>query len=146
MEESKRGIFGFIVVIIVIGLVAIFVVSQLDDSSEEGTRVPVEERTPAQELAIFAAGEYVPEDDSRVEKFDELLTSLSANTSAERREIADLSTEAVLTLREENDVEVNLQDFMKRAKELAGETDPETSYEEVISKLKIILTEEGSEA
>ncbi len=146
MEESRRGIVGFIVVIILIGLVAIFVISQLDDSPEETTRVPVEERTPAQELAIFAAGEYVPEDDSRVEKFDELLTSLATNTSAERREISDLSTEAVLNLREENDVEIRLQDFMERAKELASETDPEMDYEEVVSKLKIIFTEEGSEA
>lgn len=146
MKESGRGILGFIGVIVLIGLIAILVLTQIDDDSEKTSQIPVEERSPAHELAIFAAGEYVSEDDPRVKEFEQLLASIAENTSDSKREIGKLSTETLITLREEEDVELTLLDYLKKAEELARESDSEIPYQEVISKLEIIFTEEGSEA
>lgn len=145
MQESKRGIFGFIVVTISIALIAILVLTQLENDEPE-TRVPAGERTPAHELAIFAEGKYVSEKDERVKKFEEFLEEISSKTSSTKRNIANLSTDTVIELRNEKEVDVTLDEFLEKAKELSSETNSETKFEEIASKLKIIFSKEGSEA
>lgn len=146
MQENKRGIFGFIVVTVSIALIAIFVLTQLERVKPGKDRVPVEDRTPAHELAIFTEGNYVPEENDRVQQFEELLEELTSNTSSSKSEIASLSTDAVIQLRNEMDAEVTLKEFLERAIDLSSKTAPGIKFEEISSKVTIIFSEEGSEA
>jgi len=145
MRDSKRGIFGFIVVTVAIALIAIIVLTQLDREEPE-TRVPVDERSPAHELAIFSAGNYVSEQDARVKKFAEILDEISTNTSSTKSEVANLATDSVIELRNEKDVEITLEEFLEKASELSAETSSKTKFEEIASKVTIIFSEEGTEA
>jgi len=145
MQDSKRGIFGFIAVTVAIAVIAIIVLTQLDREEPE-TRVPVDERSPAHELAIFSAGNYVSEQDARVKKFAEILDEISTNTSSTKSEVANLATDSVIKLRNEKDVEITLEEFLEKASELSAETSSKTKFEEIASKVTIIFSEEGTEA
>lgn len=145
MRDSKRGIFGFIVVTVSIALIAILVLTQLD-REEPDTRVPVDERSPAHKLAIFSAGNYVSEQDDRVKKFKELLEVIASNTSTTKSDIAGLATDSVIELKNERDVDITLEEFLEKAKDLSAETNSKTKFEEITSKVKIIFSEEGTEA
>ncbi len=145
MENSNRQVLGFIGVIVFIGAVAILVLTQIQNT-EQSSQVPVEERTTAHQLAIFAASQYVPEDHSSVEKFETLLISLASNTTSGREEIGNISTDSVIELNKKYDKKVELLDFMRRANQLAASSDSPANYQEIAAKVVLVLGEEKAGA
>lgn len=147
MENSNRQVLGFIGVLIFVALVAVLIMTSIpNNSNQTQKRVPVEERSVAQELAIFQAGEYVAEDDPAVQKLEVLLDSIESSTQNSREEIGNLSTEAVIELKENHDVEVKIQKFLEEAEKIANESGPESNYAEVADKVIVILSQEKTDA
>lgn len=147
MENSNRQVLGFIGVLIFVALIAVLIMTRVPNNpNQPQKKVPVEERSVAQELAIFQAGEYVAEDDPAVQKLEVLLDSIESSTQNSREEIGNLSTEAVIELKENYDVEVKLQEFLEEAEKIANESGPEADYAEVADKVIVGFSQEKSEA
>jgi hypothetical protein len=145
MSKTNWRIIGLVGAVLFVSLVVIILVTQ-ERKSEENRPVPEDERSLAHQLAIADAGRYVPEDHGTVEEFEELLASLDEATSSSKEEIKTQSTESVTELEENYDVEVTILEFMNRAKELASESDPRITYVEIATKVKVILSQEKTEA
>ena len=145
MSKTNWRIIGLVGAVLFVSLVVIILVTQ-ERKSEENRPVPEDERSLAHQLAIADAGRYVPEDHGTVEEFEELLASLDEATSSSKEEIKTQSTESVTELEENYDVEVTILEFMNRAKELASESDPRITYVEIAAKVKVILSQEKTEA
>jgi len=146
MEDSNRQIFAFIGVLIFVTLVAVLVLTSVQNNqTKEQTKVPVEERSVAHELAIFQKGKYVAEDARLVTALAKLLDGIESSTKNSREEIGNLSTEAVIKLKRDYDVEVKLQEFLEEAEKIAKESGPEADYGEIADKVVVILSQEKSE-
>ena len=145
MSKTNWRIIGLVGALLFVSLVVIILVTQ-ERKSEEDRPVPEDERSLAHQLAIADAGRYVPEDHGTVEEFEALLTSLEEATSSSKEEIKTQSTESVTELEENYDVEVTILEFMNRANELASESDPRITYVEIATKVKVILSQEKTEA
>lgn len=144
MKKDKGQILGFIGVILFIALVTILVMTSVQNPPKR-TQVPVEERTTAHELAIFQAGKYVKEDSKTVLNVEKLLDSLSGSTINSKEEIGDFTTDAIIELKRDYDIEINLTKFLEEAKKIAKESGPSADYEEIAAKVVIILSQEKSE-
>ena len=147
MDNSDRQIFGFIGVLIFVALVAVLIMMSIpNNSNQTQKKVPLEERSVAHELAIFQAGKYVPEDSPSVQELEILLDGIESSTTNSREEIGNISTDAVIELKEDHDVEVKLQNFLKKAEKIAKETGPKADYENVANRVVVNFSQEKSEA
>jgi len=145
MSKSSWRIIGLVGAILFVSLVVIILVTQ-ERRAEKNLPIPDSERTLAHQLAIADAGKYVPEDYGTVEEFEDLLASLEETTSSSKEEIKTQSTESVIELEENYDVEITILEFMNRAKDLASESDSRITYVEIATKVKVILSQEKTEA
>jgi len=145
MSKINWRILGLVGAILFISLVVILLVTQ-ERKLENSQPVPESERSLAHQLAITNAGRYVPEDHKTVEEFESLLSELSKGTSSSKEEIKIQSTESVFELEEDYDVNIDLLEFMRRAADIADSVNQNTSYEEVAAKVKVILSQEKTEA
>ena len=145
MSKMNWRILGLFGAILFVSLVVILLVTQ-ERKLENSQPVPEGERSLAHQLAITNAGRYVPEDHKTVEEFESLLSELSKGTSSSKEEIKIQSTESVFELEEDYDVNVDLLEFMRRAADIADSVNQNTSYEEVAAKVKVILSQEKTEA
>lgn len=136
------GLFG---AVLFVSLVVVFLATQ-NRETRETEKVPEGKRSLAHQLAVSNAGKYVSADHETVKEFAELLTSLEEGTTSSKERIKNLSIESVTELEENYDVEVKLLEFMERANEMVNETDQTLSYAEISTKVKVILSQEKSEA
>lgn len=144
MKKDKGQILGFIGVILFIALVTILVMTSVQNPPKRA-QIPVEERTTAHELAIFQAGKYVKEDSKTVLNVEKLLDSLAGSTINSKEEIGNLTTDAIIELKRDYDIEINVTKFLEEARKIAKESGPSADYEEITAKVVIILSQEKSE-
>ncbi|MFB6291422.1 MAG: hypothetical protein ABEJ25_06820 [Candidatus Bipolaricaulia bacterium] len=145
MTRKYWQILGFVGAILFVSLVVILLVTE-DQKPKKSQPIPVSERSLAHQLAISDAGKYVPENYKTVDEFEKLLTNLAEDTSSSKEEIKKLSSESVIELEQNYDVEVKLLEFMRRADEMADSVDKNIGFETVATKVKVILSQEKTEA
>ena len=145
MNRNHWRILGLFGALLFIALVTVLLVNQNQNESVNG-KVPPEERSLAHQLAISNAGRYVPEDHKTVEEFEDFLSRLEEISSSSREEINRISKDSIAELKENYDTEVKLLEFMRRAAELADNLDRKVSYEEIAAKVRVILSQEKTEA
>lgn len=145
MNKINWRILGLFGAVLFVSLVVVFMAT-LNQNTGENQKIPEGERSLAHQMAISNAGEYIPEDHETVAEFGKLLTDLDAETSSSKEEIRELTNESVTELDENYDVRVKLLEFMRRAKEMASEVDWKISYAELAAKVKVVLSQEKTEA
>ncbi|MEF8849680.1 MAG: hypothetical protein V5A81_02745 [Candidatus Bipolaricaulota bacterium] len=145
MNKINWRILGLIGAVLFVSLVVVFMATQNQDTGEN-QKIPEGERSLAHRMAISDAGSYVDEDYPTVQEFEELLNDLEAETSSSKEEIRELTNESVTELEENYDVRVKLLEFMQRAKEMANEVDWKISYAELTAKVRVVLSQEKTEA
>ncbi|MFW6104803.1 MAG: hypothetical protein ACOC6I_03075 [Candidatus Bipolaricaulota bacterium] len=144
MKKDRGQILGFIGVILFIALVTILVMTSVQNSTRRA-QIPVEERTTAHELAIFQAGNYVEEDSKTVQELEKSLDNLANSTINSKEEIGDFTTDAIIELKRDYDIEIKLTKFLEEAEKIAKESGPNSDYKEISAKVVIILSQEKSE-
>lgn len=145
MSKINWKVLGLFGAVLFVSLVVVFMATQNQETGET-EKIPEGERSLAHQLAVSNAGKYVSEDHETVEEFAELLTNLEEGTTSSKERIKDLSIESVTELEENYEIEVKLLEFMERANEMVEEADQTLSYAEISAKVKVILSQEKSEA